>query len=153
MVSAASGSVVIYVKATATDRNLTSMLTQPPTTPANAIPTFARAAEYLNQVLGSSEQVGVVRVAPGLYDPTSVWNCRVRFEAWNAAFSAMPFPGNSTGNTSTPNNYYDGTGYDDFTAIPNLVAFRLGVRSAGTAGTTGGNTNLHINCEIGRAHV
>ena len=146
LVSTSTGSVVIYVKATADDRNLSSMLASPPTTPARAVPSFARASEYLNQILIGSEQIGIVRVAPGLYDPTSVWNCRVIFEAWNAAFSAMPFPGNSTGNTSTPNNYYDGTGYDDFAAIPNLVAFRLGVRAANTAGTTGGNTNLNINC-------
>ncbi len=146
LVSAASGSVIVYVKAGATDRNLASMLTIPPTTAGSAIPSFARAAEYLNQILASSEQIGVVRVAPGLYDPTSIWNCKVRFEAWNAAFSAMPFPSNSVGNANTPNNYYDGTGYDNFAAIPNLVAFRLGVRSAGSAGTTGGNTNLHINC-------
>ena len=146
LVSAASGTVIVYVKAGTTDRNLASMLSLPPTTAGNAIPTFARAAEYLNQILASSEQTGVVRVAPGLYDPTSIWNCKVRFEAWNASFSAMPFPSSSVGNSSTPNNYYDGTGYDNFASIPNLVAFRLGVRSAGSAGTTGGNTNLHINC-------
>jgi hypothetical protein len=146
LISAASGTLVIYVKAGATDRTLAEMLTLPPTTAGNAIPTFARAAEYLNSVLASSEQIGVVRVAPGLYDPSSVWNCRVRFEAWNAAFSAMPFPSNSTGSSSVANNYYDGTGYDNFNAIPNLVAFRLGVRNAGSAGTTSGNTNLHINC-------
>jgi len=146
LVSAASGSLIIYVDATKPDRNLASMLALPPTTAGQAIPTFARAAEYLNQVLGSSEQIGVVRVAPGLYDPSSIWNCRVRFEAWNASFTSMPFPGTSTGSASVSNNYYDGTGYDNFTSIPNLVAFRLGVRSGSAAGQTGGLTDLHINC-------
>lgn len=146
LVSAATGSVFVFVKAGSTDRTLSSMLADPPTSPAKAIPTLARAAEYLNQVLASSEQTGVVRIAPGIYDPISTWNCKVLFESWNATFSAMPFPSNSVGNTSTPNNYYDGTGYDDFTAIPNFQTFVINVRDSITAGTTGGNTNLNVAC-------
>lgn len=145
LVSAASGQLIIYIKSTAPDRDLASMLKTPPSSPANAIPTFARASEYANQVLAGSEQTAVVRVAAvGIYNPESYWFCNVRFEAWNTALTAMPFPSDSVGTNSIPNNYYDGTGYENFTAIPHLFIWRLYVRDAITAETTAGATNMHI---------
>lgn len=145
LISASTGEVVVYVKSTAADRNLQSMLTTPPTSAATAIPSLARAAEYLNEVLGNSEQTGVVRVAAvGLYNPESYWNCNVRFEAWNESFSAMPFPSNSAGSAGVANNYYDGTGYDSFSTIPHFIPWRLLLRDAITSGTSGGNTNSWI---------
>jgi len=145
LISASTGEVVVYVKSTAADRNLQSMLTTPPTSAATAIPSLARAAEYLNEVLGNSEQAGVVRVAAvGLYNPESYWNCNVRFEAWNESFSAMPFPSNSAGSAGVANNYYDGTGYDSFSTIPHFIPWRLLLRDAITSGTSGGNTNSWI---------
>lgn len=145
LVSANTGEVIVYVKSTAPDRDLNSMLEIPPTTIANAIPSLARASEYLNQLLAGSEQTGVVRIAAvGLYDPGSYWYCNVRFEAWDQAFSAMPFPSDSVGTLSTPNNCYDGTGYGNFTAIPHFAPWRMLVYDPSFAGGSPGNPNLLI---------
>lgn len=145
LVTASTGEVIVYVISTASDRNLASMLATPPTSAATAIPSLARAAEYLNQVLGDSQQTGVVRIAAvGLYNPESYWNCNVRFEAWNQTFTAMPFPSNSAGTASIANNYYNGTGYDSFTTVPHFVPWKIYLRDAATSGTSGGNVNAWI---------
>lgn len=142
LISANTGEVIVYVKSTALDRDLNSMLETPPTSVATAIPSLARASEYLNEILAGSDQTGVVRVAAvGLYDIGSYWYCNVRFEAWNQAFTAMPFPSNSVGTASVPNNYYDGTGYDNFTSIPHLVTWRMLVYDQSFSG---GSNNLLI---------
>lgn len=143
LVSASTGQLIIYVKSTAPDRNLASMLQTPPSDPANAIPSLARASEYANQVLAGSEQTAVVRVAAiGIYNSESYWFCNVRFEAWNSALNAMPFPSNTVGTSSVPNNYYDGSGYGNFTAIPHLFAWRLSVVDGFSSGSNAGATNL-----------
>ncbi|NBW14480.1 MAG: hypothetical protein EBR82_41425 [Caulobacteraceae bacterium] len=146
LTSGSTDEVIVYVKSTAADRDLTSMLATPPISPATAIPSLARAAEYLNKVLGNSEQLGVVRIAAiGLYSPESYWYCNVRFESWNQAFTAMPFPSNSVGNASVANNFYDGTGYDSFTTVPHFAPWRLFVQPANLSSVNGsGNTNLLI---------
>lgn len=145
LISANTGETIVYVKSTAADRNLNSMLENPPTTIANAVPTLARASEYLNQLLAGSEQTGVVRIAAiGLYDPGSYWYCNVRFEAWNQTFSAMPFPSNSVGNLSTPNNYYDGTGYGNFASIPHFVPWKMLVYDQSFSGGPPESPNLLI---------
>jgi hypothetical protein len=160
-ISALAGTITIYVKDTAMDRNIDSMLNRPPTAIADAIPNLARAAEYANDVLAGSETTAVVKIAAsgaanadaarsdgsGHYFPNAIWTCNVRFEAWNSTFTAMPYPSNSVGTSTVPNNYYDGKGYDDATLIPQFLPFRLFVRNSVSAGTTGGATNLHIFCQ------
>lgn len=139
LVSAATGTITIFVKASAADRNLDSMFTTPPITAANAIPTLARAAEYANAVIGGGNQTAEIRMAPGLYDPASVWQCNVVFEAWNAALTARIWASNNSGSTTTANNYFNGTGWEDFTNAVNFWCYRLALRSA-----TASNNNLHI---------
>jgi hypothetical protein len=141
LVSAGTGSVVIFVKAGAPDRNLASMLDNPPNSAQAAIPTLARASEYANEVIGGGNQTAVIRMAPGLYDPASIWDCNVQFEAYNAALTARRFASNSLGSATTPNNYFDGSGHADFAQAVNFWAFRLTLRDRNSAGN-----NLHINC-------
>jgi hypothetical protein len=139
LISADTGTITIFVKAGAADRNLDSMFASPPTTAANAIPTLARASEYANAVIGGGNQLALIRIAPGLYDPASVWQCNVRLESWNAALTARIWASNNTGSTTVANNYFDGSGWEDFTNAVNFWCYRLALRSA----TTSGN-NLHI---------
>jgi hypothetical protein len=141
----------IYVNSTTgTDRNLSSMLVTPPTTPANAVASLEYAAAYANQILAGSEATAVIRVCPGYYYTSSRWQCNVKFEAWNSTFTAMPFPSNSHTSPTVANNYYDGTGYDNEALIPQMMPWRLLVRSASQAGVTVEGpvekTNLHICC-------
>ena len=145
LVSALTGVIYVYVNSTATDRNLASMLTTPPTTPGAAISSLARAAQYANYVLAGSEQTAVIRVCPGHYKAASSWGCNVRFEAWNSTFTAMPYPSTNSGTASVPNDHYDGKGYDDANLIPQILGWRLYVRDALQA-TSGGVANLHICC-------
>jgi hypothetical protein len=146
LVSALTGEIYIYVNSTATDRNLNSMKTTPPTSPGSAVVSLGRAAEYANYALAGSEQTAIIRVAPGYYIGASSWTCNVRFEAWNNTFTAMPYPSNSLGTDTIPNNYYDGKGYDDPTLIPQIIGWRLFLRDGVTSGTTSGQTNLHMCC-------
>ena len=132
LVSAATGTITIYVQSTATDRNLNAMFEVPPTTPANAIPTLARAAEYANAVIGSGNQTAEIRIAPGLYDPASVWECNVVFRASNPAQTGWPliFPETVVGDETVDNNFFDGSGYDNFSTRVNFYAFIVGARAA-----------------------
>lgn len=121
LVSADTGIVTIFVSASATDRNLDEMFNAPPTSAGAAIPTLARAAEYANAVIGAGNQTAEIRIAPGLYDPASVWLCSVRFVAFNAALTARIWASsNSAGTDSVPNNYFDGSGHGDFVNAVNF---------------------------------
>jgi hypothetical protein len=144
LVSALTGEIYIYVNSTAPDRDLNSLKARPPVTPADAVPSLGRAAEYANYVLAGSDQTAVIRTAPGYYYSSSYWKCNVRLESWNSTFTAMPFPSNNLGTATTPNNYYDGTGYDNAALIPQIISWRLLVRPGGESGATAGATNLHI---------
>jgi len=144
LVSALTGEIFIFVNSEATDRDLNSMKLRPPTSSDDAIPSLARAAEYANYVLAGSEQTAVIKVCPGYYHSGSNWTCKVRLEAWNSTFTAMPFPSNSLGSATVPNNYYDGTGYDNASLIPQILCLRLVLRFGPQAGMTGGSYNLHI---------
>lgn len=142
LVSANTGEVIVYVKSDAPDRDLNSMLETPPTSVINAIPSLARASQYLNELLAGSDQTGVVRIAAtGLYDPGSYWYCNVRFESWNATLTAKTFASSTVGTNSTPSNYYDGTGYDSLTSIPHFVPWRMLVYDPSYIG---GSSNLLI---------
>lgn len=139
-VRTSTDTLTIFVKAGSQDRNLNSMLDTPPTTAATAIPTLARASEYANAVIGGGNQTAEIRMAPGLYDPASVWQCNVTFVAYNAALTALIWASNSVGTVDTPNNYFDGSGYEDFTNAVNFWSFTLLLRDA-----AGASNNLHIN--------
>jgi hypothetical protein len=139
-VRTSTDTLTIYVKAGSTDRNLNSMLDTPPTTAANAIPTLARASEYANTVIGSGNQTAEIRMAPGLYDPASVWQCNVTFVAYNAALTQRIWTSNSVGTDSVANNYFDGSGYEDFDNAVNFWTFTLLLR-----GATGAGNNLQVN--------
>jgi hypothetical protein len=144
LVSALAGSIFIYVNSTAQDRDLNAMRVTPPTSPGNPVGSIQRAAEYANYILAGSEQTAVICMAPGYYIAGSVWTCNVKFEAWNSNLTARPYPSSSTGNSTTPNNFWDGKGYDDPTQIPQFLTFRIAVRAAADAGLSNGSTNLHL---------
>jgi hypothetical protein len=136
LISAATGTITIYVQSTATDRNLDQMFDTPPTTPATAIPTLARAAEYANAVIGAGNQTAEIRIAPGLYDPASVWECNVQFRASDPTQTDWPLIFDSNIN----DNHFDGSGYGDLTTRVNFKTFTLQLRDNADAGNT-----LHIN--------
>jgi hypothetical protein len=146
LVSTATGSITIFVQGSAADRTLEQMLENPPTTTATAIPTLARAAEYANAIIGGGNQTAEIRIAPGLYDPASVWECNVVFRASDPTVADWPliFPETITGNATTDNNYFDGSGYGNFTTRVNFRSFTLALRSASASGN-----NLQVNV-IGR---
>jgi hypothetical protein len=146
LVSTATGSITIFVQGSAADRTLEQMLENPPTTTATAIPTLARAAEYANAIIGAGNQTAEIRIAPGLYDPASVWECNVVFRASDPTVADWPliFPETITGNATTDNNYFDGSGYGNFTTRVNFRSFTLALRSASASGN-----NLQVNV-IGR---
>lgn len=150
LVSALTGEISVFVNSTATDRDLNSMKSSPPTSPGAAVPSLARAAEYANYVLSGSEQTAVVKINPGYYYTASVWSCNVRFESWNSAFTQRVYPSNTFGNATTPNNYYDGRGYDDPTLIPQFLPWRLLPRPGNQSGAidVGGvsRTNFDVCC-------
>lgn len=131
LVSAGTEVITIYVQSTATDRNLVSMFESPPTTPENAIPTLARAAEYANAFIGSGSQTAEIRIAPGLYDPASIWECNVVFMASDPTQAGWPliFPGTIVGDETADNNFFDGSGYDNFATRVNFYSFTVGARA------------------------
>jgi hypothetical protein len=112
------------------------MFNAPPTSIATAIPSLARASEYANAIIGAGNQTAEIRMAPGLYDPASVWQCNVRFVAYNSALTTPLWASNSVGAGSTPNNYFDGSGWDDFSADVNFGVYRLVLRDSLSAGNT-----------------
>ena len=136
LISSLTDTIVIFVKSGTADRDLTLMLNQPPTTIANAIPTLSRAAEYANAVIGAGNQIAEIRIAPGLYDPNSAWLCNVLLRSYNAALTAPIWGSSSRGTSSVPNNYFDGSGYGDFTNSVNFWSMQLGMRSVISAGAT-----------------
>jgi hypothetical protein len=118
------------------------MFDTPPTTPGTAIPTLARAAEYANAVIGAGDQTAEIRIAPGLYDPAAVFNCKVQFRASDPSQAGWPliFPETVIGDASTNNNFFDGSGYGNLTSRVNFQTFRLVLRNSQEAGN-----NLHVN--------
>lgn len=140
-VSTRTDVLTVFVQSGAADRDLNSMLDNPPTAADRAIPTLARAAEYCNAIIGAGNQLAQIRIAPGLYDPASVWLCNVEFRASDPTQAGWPliFPSNSAGSTSTDHDYFDGTGYGNLTTRVNFRAFSLLL----------GNNNLALNV-IGR---
>jgi hypothetical protein len=142
LVSTSTGTITIFVKADAADRDLDSMFNNPPTTSETAIPTLARAAEYANAIIGGGNQTAEIRIAPGLYDPASIWECNVLLVAYNAALTQRIWESNSVGVGSTPNNYFDGSGWDNFSTAVNFWSYRLGLRDSVNAGN-----DLHVNLQ------
>jgi hypothetical protein len=137
LISVGTEVVTIYVQSTASDRDLDAMFNNPPTTPGTAIPTLARAAEYANAVIGAGNQTAEIRIAPGIYDPASVWECNVVFRASDPAISDWPliFPETVIGTATVDNNYFDGSGHGDYGNRVNFRSFILSLTSpaAGTA--------------------
>lgn len=142
LISANTDSIIIYVDASKSDRDLNSMRDTPPSSAAQAIPSLARAAEYANDVIGSSSQAAEIRIVPGLYDPNSTWICNVVFVAYKPAFSALNWVSNSVGNASTPNNNFDGSGHADRVNSVNFWSYRLVLRDSLSSGN-----EMHINIQ------
>jgi hypothetical protein len=151
LVSAATGTITIYVQSTATDRNLDQMFDTPPTDPDSPIPTLARAAEYANAVIGSGNQFARIAIAPGLYDLASIFECKVEFWACNPAIPdtnpdrpawQLIFP--ETGDPATAETWFDGSDYGNLTTRVNFRSFVLQLRDNASAGN-----QLHVNT-IGR---
>jgi len=125
LISASTASVPIYVKQGAPSRTLDQMLETPPIEPADAVPTLALASDYANALLSGSSRTAEIRMAPGLYDPSSVWQCNVKFIAYTANFASVKWASNSIGTSSVANNYFDGSGYDDLANSVNFQTFTL----------------------------
>lgn len=142
LVSTATDSITIFVQGSAEDRMLEQMLDNPPTTTATAIPTLARAAEYANAIIGDGNQTAEIRIAPGLYDPASVWQCNVMFVAYDSALTTPLWASNSAGVGTTPNNYFDGSGWGNIASAVNFVTYRMFLRNELEAGNS-----LHINIQ------
>jgi hypothetical protein len=159
LVSLSTGLLTIYVKSGTPNRNLNTMLDIPPTDPANAVPTIQRAAEYVNEVIGGGNRTARIAIAPGLYNPTSEWNCNVEFWACNPAenetnpnLPRWKLINTETGNGNDPSvdfTYFQGEGYGErgstgigttvFTHV-NFRTFGLRVRSSRFS-----NNNLEIS--------
>jgi hypothetical protein len=144
LISAATGTITIYVQSTAADRTLDQMFDTPPTAPANPIPTLARAAEYANAVIGSGNQTAEIRIAPGLYDPASVWQCNVVFRASDPTQAGWPLIFPETGDPATAETWFDGSDYGNLTTRVNFRSFVLQLRDNASAGN-----QLQVNT-IGR---
>jgi hypothetical protein len=144
LISAATGTVTIYVQSSAADRTLDQMFDTPPTAPADSIPTLARAAEYANAVIGSGNQTAEIRIAPGLYDPASVWQCSVVFRASDPTQAGWPLIFTETGDSATAETWFDGSDYGNLTTRVNFRSFVLQLRDNESAGN-----QLHVNT-IGR---
>jgi hypothetical protein len=144
LISAEVGIVTIYVQSSAADRTLDQMFDTPPTSTANPIPTLARAAEYANAVIGSGNQTAEIRIAPGLYDPASVWECSVVFRASDPTQAGWPLIFTETGPAETSENFFDGSGYGNLSTRVNFRTFSLLLRDNENAGN-----QLHVNT-IGR---
>jgi len=134
LVSAATGTITIYVQSTATDRNLDQMFDDPPTSPATAIPSLARAAEYANAVIGTGNQTAEIRIAPGLYDLASVWECNVQFRASDPTQAGWPLIFAEEIDSS-----FDGSGYGNLSTRVNFRTFTLILRNNEDAGN-----QLHV---------
>lgn len=141
LISASTTSVPIYVKQGAPSRTLDQMLETPPIVPADAVPTLAMASDYANAVLGGSSRTAEIRMAPGLYSPSSVWTCNVKFVAYTANFASLNWPSDNLGTSTVENNYFDGSGYDNFTSSVNFYSFFIILRpSADSSG------QFHLSC-------
>lgn len=144
LVSLGGGDVTIYVsmedpnnpgsRNPDTRNTIEELLNDPPTTPEKAVRTFERAAQYANQVVsGIGSQKAIVKVAAGLYDPTSTWECNVTFVSYKSVVSpADPEATFSETNRAFPSvepdfsdyyGYNEETYYGDVENIPNLWAF------------------------------
>ncbi len=145
LISAGTETITIYVKPGSADRDLDSMFDFPPVSPEQAIPTLQRAAEYANAVIGGGNQTAEVRIAPGLYDPASEWQCNVVFRASDPTQKGWPliFPETTFGSASADNNYFDGSGHGDYATRVNFRAFTLALT------TPQGDTSLRL-VSIGR---
>lgn len=135
LVSAVTADVVILVSATSTR---SPSETAPPNSASTAFSTLQAAADYANSVLAGSNQTAVIRIAPGLYDPASTWNCNVRFESWTSNFTSRIWT-NTIGSSTAPNTYfngydsgglnYSGSGYNNISTSVNFWSWRLELES------------------------
>lgn len=127
LISSGTETITIYVKSDAVDRNLNSMFDSPPTTAGTAIPTLARAAEYANSIIGNGNQTAEIRIAAGIYDPTSTWDCRVVFRACDSTNPQWPqiFGESIIGDAAIDNNYFDGSAPGNVSSRVNFTTFRI----------------------------
>lgn len=141
IVTTSTDNIIIYVKYTAADRSLASMLDTPPVQKENAVRSLTRAAQYANAVIGGSNQTAIIRIAPGLYDPASTWDCNVIFESYNSNFTSLLWGSDSIGDSSTSHNYFDGSGRSNFASYVNFWSFRLILRGSNESGG-----DFHLRC-------
>ncbi len=134
LISASTETVTIFVDADATGRTGAALIADPPTSTSKPVPTLAQASEYANAIIGGGNQTAEIRMAPGVYDPASVWQCNVKFIAYTANFAAPKNLSNSSGSNApaaaTANNYFDGSGYADYANSVNFWPFALSLRPA-----------------------
>jgi len=95
-------------------------------------------------VIGSGNQTAEVRIAPGLYDPASVWECSVVFRASDPTQAGWPLIFTETGPAETSENFFDGSGYGNLSIRVNFRTFVLRLRDNEIAGN-----QLHV-VTIGR---
>jgi hypothetical protein len=146
LISSDTGEIEIYVKQIPSGfrprgseiKSLNDMFRDPPTRPESAVFTLSEAAEYANAVIGGGNRTAVIRIAPGIYDPRSSWDCSVRFEASNPNERGWPliFPSTDFGNASRENNYFDGSGFGSVSTRVNFATFTIAMRGPAESGET-----------------
>jgi hypothetical protein len=137
LISADTSEIVIYVKQGTPSRTENDMLEDPPITPEKAIPTLAEASVYANAVIGGGNQVAVIYISPGLYEPASIWNCSVRIEARDGSRQDWPLlhTGPSDGNIGSNTDFFDASDYGNVASSVNFATFSLALRSSNFAGS------------------
>jgi hypothetical protein len=150
LVSTSTDTIPIYVKAGTATKTLDQMIADPPTSPSKAIPTLALASDYANSVIGGGNQTAEIRMAPGLYNPSSVWTCNAKFVAYTANFAGLKWPSNSVGTNTVENNYFDGSGYDDFTGSVNFYSFFIVLRPSADSSNQFHFACIPLNMRFGR---
>lgn len=148
LISSSTDTVVIFVQEGAQDRSLDQMYENPPTDKNYAVPTLARASEYANAVIGGGNQTAEIRIGPGLYSPSSVWQCKVKLVAYQQGLVQPQWLSNSAGTETVSNNYFDGSGYGEYgeTGISaansvNFYSFAILLRPSAPSGGA-----FHVNC-------
>lgn len=99
----------------------------PPIDFETACSSLSQLASYCSSLYAGTNTVVTVRIAGGLYNPSSTWKCKVKFEAWDSQFKTRHYPSNDINKNGTPGQadkfkaqgavYSFGTGHNYFSAV------------------------------------
>ena len=99
----------------------------PPTGFDTACSSISQLASYCSSLYAGTDTTVTVRVAGGLYNPISIWKCKVKFEAWDSQFKTRHYPSSDQNRNGTPGSgdkyaaqgavYSFGTGHNYFRGV------------------------------------